>query len=408
MTFNCRHCKSPLTNQIIDLGNQPPSNSYLNKDQILMPEITYPLKVFLCSKCWLTQIPEFVKPKNLFTPEYAYFSSTSSSWCLHAKKYVNLATSKLSLNKKSFVLEIASNDGYLLQYFKEMNVNCLGIEPTIKTAEESEKKGIKTIKKFFGEKLSKELKDLEIVPKKGCDLIIANNVLAHVPDINDFIKGITNVLSENGTLTLEFPHLLKLLKYNQFDTIYHEHYSYLSLNFLKRICTYFGLHIYDVEEINTHGGSLRVWISKNKSFSISEKVENILKIENNFGIETTSPYESLQGEAEIIKLSLLEYLIGNKKKKISIAGYGAAAKANTLLNFSGVKSDLITMIADKAKSKQNLYMPGSHIPIVSPEKLVKSNIDEYIVFPWNLINEISNEFKDKSLITFIPNKKKWT
>ena len=192
---------------------------------------------------------------------------------MHAKKYVNLATSKLSLNKNSFVLEIASNDGYLLQYFKEMNVNCLGIEPTIKTAEESEKKGIKTIKKFFGEKLSKELKDLEIVPKKGCDLIIANNVLAHVPDINYFIKGITNVLSENGTLTLEFPHLLKLLKYNQFDTIYHEHYSYLCLNFLKRICTYFGLHIYDVEEINTHGGSLRVWISKNKSFSISEKVE---------------------------------------------------------------------------------------------------------------------------------------
>ncbi len=407
MTFNCRHCNSPLTNQILDLGNHPPSNSYLNEEQILMPEITYPLKVFLCSKCWLSQIPEFVKPKNLFTPEYAYFSSTSSSWCLHAKKYVNLASSKLSLNQKSFVLEIASNDGYLLQYFKEINVNCLGIEPTIKTAEEAEKKGIKTIKKFFGEKLSKKLKEDEIVPNEGCDLIIANNVLAHVPDINDFIKGISNVLAENGTFTVEFPHLLKLIKYNQFDTIYHEHYSYLSLSFLKRLCNSFDLHIYHVEEINTHGGSLRVWISKNRSFCVSEEVENILTIEKDFGIETTKPYESLQTEAEIIKISLLKYLIENKRKKTSIAGYGAAAKANTLLNFSGVKADLITMIADKAKSKQNLYMPGSHIPIVSPEKLIENNIDEYIVFPWNLIKEISNEFKDKSLITFIPYKKKW-
>ncbi len=407
MTFKCRHCNSPLTNQILDLGNHPPSNSYLNEDQILMPEITYPLKVFLCSKCWLSQIPEFVKPKNLFTPEYAYFSSTSSSWCLHAKKYVNLASSKLSLNQKSFVLEIASNDGYLLQYFKEINVNCLGIEPTIKTAEEAEKKGIKTIKKFFGEKFSKKLKDDEIVPNQGCDLIIANNVLAHVPDINDFIKGITNVLAENGTFTVEFPHLLKLIKYNQFDTIYHEHYSYLSLSFLKRLCNSFDLHIYHVEEINTHGGSLRVWISKNRSFCISEEVQNILTIEKEFGIETTKPYESLQTEAEIIKLSLLRYLIENKEKKTSIAGYGAAAKANTLLNFAGVKADLITMIADKAKSKQNLYMPGSHIPIVSPEKLIENNIDEYIVFPWNLIKEIINEFKDKSLITFIPYKKKW-
>ncbi len=407
MAFFCRHCNSKLTNEVLDLGNHPPSNAYLNKEQILMPEITYPLKVFLCSKCWLTQIPEFVKPQNMFTPEYAYFSSTSTSWCLHAKRFVDLVSSKLDLNQKSFVLEIASNDGYLLQYFKEKKINCLGIEPTIKTATVAEKKGINTVKKFFGESLSYELKSDCLIPSKGCDLVIANNVLAHVPDINDFMQGVSKVLSPNGTFTVEFPHILQLIKFNQFDTIYHEHYSYLSLSFLIRLCDKFGLFVYDVEKIKTHGGSLRVWISRNSSFTISEQLENILKEEKDFGIETTKPYEVLQTNAEMIKIALLEYLIQKKKKKISIAGYGAAAKANTLLNFAGVKFDLIPMIADKAKSKQNLYMPGSHIPIVSPETLKKNKFDEYIVFPWNLIKEISHEFKNKSLITFIPTMNKW-
>ena len=246
-----------------------------------------------------------------------------------------------------------------------------------------------------------------LIPSKGCDLVIANNVLAHVPDINDFMQGVSKVLSPNGTFTVEFPHILQLIKFNQFDTIYHEHYSYLSLSFLIRLCDKFGLFVYDVEKIKTHGGSLRVWISRNSSFTISEQLENILKEEKDFGIETTKPYEVLQTNAEMIKIALLEYLIQKKKKKISIAGYGAAAKANTLLNFAGVKFDLIPMIADKAKSKQNLYMPGSHIPIVSPETLKKNKFDEYIVFPWNLIKEISHEFKNKSLITFIPTMNKW-
>jgi len=402
MEFICRHCKTPLKNKILDLGNHPPSNAYLKREELFLPEITYPLKVFLCSNCWLTQIPEYIKPDNLFTPEYAYFSSTSSSWCNHAKKYVNNAISRLSLDKNSFVLEIASNDGYLLQYVKDKKIQCLGIEPSVKTANEAERKGINTIKEFFGESLSLDLLNMGKVPEKGCDLVVANNVLAHVPNINDFIKGVANILSENGTFTVEFPHIVELLKFNQFDTIYHEHYSYLSLLFLKRLCEMAGLSIYDVEKINTHGGSLRVWIRKNNKTIVSENVENIILQEKNFGIDDFGAYEHLQKKAEDIKLSLLNFLVNKKKRNLKVAGYGAAAKANTMLNFAGVKSDLIDMIADKSKSKQGLFMPGSHIPIVDPQQLAQRNISDYIVFPWNLYEEISKEFNSKNLITFIP------
>lgn len=402
MEFICRHCKTPLKNMILDLGNHPPSNAYLKREELFLPEITYPLKVFLCSNCWLTQIPEYIKPDNLFTPEYAYFSSTSSSWCNHAKKYVNNAISRLSLDKNSFVLEIASNDGYLLQYVKNEKIKCLGIEPTVKTANEAERKGITTIKEFFGESLSLDLLNMGKVPETGCDLVVANNVLAHVPDINDFIKGISNILSKEGTFTVEFPHIVQLLKFNQFDTIYHEHYSYLTLLFLKRLCEMVELIIYDVEKIDTHGGSLRAWITKNKKTEVSENVSNILIEESTFGIDNFGAYEQLQTKAENIKLSLLDFLVEKKKKNVSIAGYGAAAKANTMLNFAGIKSDLIDMIADKSKSKQELFMPGSHIPIVSPQKLAQNNINDYIIFPWNIYKEISKSFKSKNLITFIP------
>ena len=338
----------------------------------------------------------------MFTPEYAYFSSTSLSWCNHAKEYVNNVTSRLSLDENSFVLEIASNDGYLLQYVKEKRIKCLGIEPTFKTANEAERKGINTIKKFFGQNLSLELLNMGKVPESGCDLVVANNVLAHVPDINDFIRGVSNILSKNGTFTVEFPHIVQLLKFNQFDTIYHEHYSYLSLLFLKRLCEMVELIIYDVEKIDTHGGSLRAWITKNKKTKVSDNVGKILIEESTFGIDNFSAYEQLQTKAESIKLSLLDFLVEKKKKNVSVAGYGAAAKANTMLNFAGIKSDLIDMIADKSKSKQELFMPGSHIPIVSPQKLAQSNIDDYIIFPWNLYKEISKSFKSKNLITFIP------
>ena len=240
------------------------------------------------------------------------------------------------------------------------------------------------------------------VPESGCDLVVANNVLAHVPDINDFIRGVSNILSKNGTFTVEFPHIVQLLKFNQFDTIYHEHYSYLSLLFLKRLCEMVELIIYDVEKIDTHGGSLRAWITKNKKTKVSDNVGKILIEESTFGIDNFSAYEQLQTKAESIKLSLLDFLVEKKKKNVSVAGYGAAAKANTMLNFAGIKSDLIDMIADKSKSKQELFMPGSHIPIVSPQKLAQNNIDDYIIFPWNLYKEISKSFKSKNLITFIP------
>ena len=403
----CRHCDATLENEILDLGNHPPSNAYLTKDQLSLPEITYPLKLFVCAKCWLVQLPEHVKPDHLFTPDYAYFSSTSSSWCNHAKNFATNVTSKLDLNEKSFVLEIASNDGYLLQYFNQKNIKCLGVEPTIKTAIAAEKKGINTVKEFFGNTLALDLKNKEKIPITGCDLIVANNVLAHVPNINDFMKGVSNILSKNGTFTVEFPHIRKLIEFNQFDTIYHEHFSYLSLSFLKKLCAKFELFIYDVENLNTHGGSLRVWITKNKETKVSKNVNNELLNETNFGLNSFRPYENLQKNAERVKISLLDYLFSKKKKNLLVAGYGAAAKANTLLNFSGIKSDLIPFIADKAKSKQNLFMPGSHIPIISPKELEDKNIKDYIVFPWNLIKEISLELKEKNLITFVPTFKKW-
>ena len=407
MTLKCRHCQNLLNSPILDLGNQPPSNAYLTNQQLKIPEITYPLKVYLCDECWLPQIPELAKANELFTNDYAYFSSTSSSWCKHAKDYVNKSIKRFNLNEKSFVLEIASNDGYLLQYVIENRIKCLGVEPTAKTALESEKKGIKTVKEFFSKELVNKLKNKGLIPESGVDLLIANNVLAHVPNINDFIEGAKNTLNSEGVFSVEFPHLLNLLKKNQFDTIYHEHYSYLSLSFLKRLSSKFGLYIFDVEEIPTHGGSLRVWMSKDKSKNKSKIINKILKYESDFSIESMTPFNNLQVNAEKIKNQLLTFLLDSKFNNKLVCGYGAAAKANTLLNFAGVKKDLIPFIVDNAKSKQNKYMPGSLIPIYSKEKLNQENIENIIVFPWNIMEEISETLKNKNLYTFIPEFKKW-
>lgn len=407
MNLKCRHCDNKLNFPILDLGNQPPSNAYLTNEQLYLPEITYPLKLYLCDNCWLPQIPELAKANELFNNDYAYFSSTSSSWCKHAKDFVSKSIERFNLNEKSFVLEIASNDGYLLQYVKENQIRCLGVEPTEKTALEAEKKGIKIVKEFFSKDLVNKLKNKRIVPESGVDLLIANNVLAHVPNINDFIEGAKNILSSDGVFSVEFPHLLNLLKKNQFDTIYHEHYSYLSLNFLNKLSNKFGLYIFDVEEIPTHGGSLRVFLSKDKSKKKSANMNKILSYENDFEIESFIPFETLQENAEKIKNQLLTFLLDSKFDNKIICGYGAAAKANTLLNFAGVKSDLIPFIVDNAKSKQNKYMPGSLIPIYSKEKLNEENIENIIVFPWNIMEEISNALKNKNLYTFIPEFKKW-
>ncbi len=407
MNYQCRHCGNKLIDPILDLGHQPPSNAYLNRKQLDEPEITYPLKLYLCDKCWLPQLPEYAKAKELFTNDYAYFSSTSSTWCNHAKNYVKKTIDEFKLNQDSFVLEIASNDGYLLQYVKQNGIKCLGVEPTKETAIEAEKKGIDTVKEFFGKDLVTKLKDEGLVPQSGVDLLIANNVLAHVPDINDFIIGSRNILSPKGVFSVEFPHLLNLIKYNQFDTIYHEHYSYLSLSFLLRLAEKFDLHIFDTEELTTHGGSLRVWMTKDKSRTVSDSVYKIQKHETEFKIESLLPFQKLQFNAEKTKNQLLTFLLNLKKTNQLVCGYGAAAKANTLINFAGVKKDLIPFIVDNAKSKQNKFMPGSLIPIYDSQKIDQMKVSNIIVFPWNILSEISKSLQDKNIYTFIPSYKKW-
>ena len=400
MNQYCRHCDSVLNKEILDLGNQPPSNAYLECNSVNGPEITYPLKVFVCEKCWLVQIPEVIKPKELFTPEYAYFSSISSSWLNHCKEYCINVIKKLHLNKSSQVIELASNDGYLLQYFKNASIPCIGVEPTHETAQESRNKGINTVEAFFCHKFSDKL------PK--ADLVIANNVLAHVPDINDFIKGIKNILKKDAVATIEFPHLLELLKFNQFDTIYHEHYSYLSLNFIKKLAQHADLKLINVEKLKTHGGSLRVWLKNTQqSVKMSDNCKRILDKEEKFGLNNLKAYFNLQKNAFKIKKDLLNFLYESNDDNKTVVGYGAAAKGNTLLNYAGIKKDLIKFVADKSIHKQGKFLPGSHIEVVSPEKILEYDSLEIIVFPWNLIDEIKKSFKDKNLYTCIPELKKW-
>ena len=399
MSHSCRFCQSPLDNYVIDLGHQPPSNAYLTKDQLELPEKTYPLKVYVCTKCWLVQLPEHKTSEELFTSDYAYFSSTSKSWCNHAKSYVDNAINRLGLGPESNVIEIASNDGYLLQFMKKRRIPCLGIEPTNRTASAAREKGIETVEKFFNTELA------GLLP--SADLVIANNVLAHVPDISDFVQGIANVLKPSGQASIEFPHLLKLLLGNQFDTIYHEHYSYLSLKIVEKISSSVGLDIIDVEEIPTHGGSLRVWLSHRGINKRSKQVEKILKMEHIAGLESLDAYIGFQRSAENAKINLLEFLIKIKKDGKKILGYGAAAKGCTLLNYAGIQSDLLPEIADAAESKQGKFLPGSHIPIISPKEFYGKECDFVLVLPWNLISELKVQIKDKKLVTVIPKIKKW-
>ena len=400
MTLNqCRHCGSLLNHPVIDLGHQPPSNAYLRPDHLALPELTYPLRVFVCTSCWLVQLPSHASADQLFTSDYAYFSSTSSSWCAHAEEFVDIATNRLSLGSKSLVVEIASNDGYLLQYFKVKNIPCIGIEPTHATAEASRAKGINTIERFFGSALADEL--------EKADLVVANNVLAHVPDINDFMLGIARVLKPNGLVSIEFPHLLRLLAGNQFDTIYHEHYSYLSLNVLVRITALCGLEIVDVEELPTHGGSLRLWIAHQGTHGISASVNRILALESTAGLETLEAYQSLQMCAENTKHKLLEFLLNAKHQGHRVFGYGAAAKGNTLLNYAGIQADLLPAVADAAPSKQGKLLPGSHIPIISTDELAHENPDSLFVLPWNLIEELRKQMPTRDLVTAIPVLRRW-
>ena len=403
MNHCCRHCSNTLTDVVIDLGHQPLSNNYLDEKDLYKEEIHYPLKVFVCNKCWLVQIPQYIEVKEIFRKDYAYFSSTSITWCNHAKNFVEKIVKKLNLNKDSFVVEIASNDGYLLQYFKQLKIRCLGIEPTFDTAKAAINKGINTLNDFFSNKLAQKLV-IETLPKKKVDLVIANNVLAHVPDINDFLLGMKTILGEEGIISLEFPHLLNLLKNNQFDTIYHEHFSYISLFTLIKIAGFADLDVIDVDEINTHGGSLRVYLSHKNKFSQSKKVNDLILREKEYKLNSMESFLNFQDSSIQIKNDLLNFLIEKKNSNEEVLAYGAAAKGNTLLNFAGVKSDLVSMVADLSKSKQGKYLPGSHIPIISPEVLLSKDPDLILVLPWNLIGEIKKQLLNvPKFVTAIPN-----
>ncbi|MEA5474671.1 class I SAM-dependent methyltransferase [Synechococcus sp. CCY9201] len=399
MPHPCRHCGSPLTHEVIDLGHQPPSNAYLTPDQLTLPELTYPLQVFVCSHCWLVQLPVHAPAEQLFTADYAYFSSTSSSWCAHAERFVAAAVERLGLGCESRVVELASNDGYLLQYVQQRGIPCLGIEPTHATAEAARAKGITTIERFFGVALAEEL--------EPADLVVANNVLAHVPEINNFVAGIARLLKPTGRASIEFPHLLRLLAGNQFDTIYHEHYSYLSLRAGARIAAAAGLEVVDVEELPTHGGSLRVWLAHQDAAEPTTAVAAVVAAETAAGLETLGAYAGFQQRAETTKHALLEFLLQAKRESRCVLGYGAAAKGNTLLNYAGIRADLLPAVADRALSKQGKLLPGSHIPVISPEQLATEAADALLVLPWNLIEEVRQQLPAIELVTGIPELRHW-
>ena len=386
--MNCRYCKTFLKHTFLNLGYAPPSNAYLSEEDLNHPEIYFPLKIKVCDQCWLVQTEYYTSAESLFTTKYAYFSSTSSSWLLHAKDYSKKIIKDLSLNNTSYVIEVASNDGYLLKNFVDANIPCLGIEPTNSTADVAEKLKIPVLRKFFGETLGKQL----AIKGKQADLIIGNNVYAHVPNINDFTKGLKSALKPTGTITLEFPHLKCLIKDTQFDTIYHEHFSYLSLYTVIRIFASAGLRVWHVEEIPTHGGSLRIYgCHENDKRKTQKTVDLLLEEENIFQLQKIETYLDFQSRVDKIKDKLLLFLINQKLNGKKVVAYGAAAKGNTLLNYAGIKPNLIPFVFDASKSKQGKYMPGSHIPIQNPKKMINFKPDIILILPWNIQEEISDK-----------------
>lgn len=387
--MHCRFCNNPLDKVFIDLINSPASNSFLTKEQLNEPETFYPLKVFVCDRCRLVQVDEYKKSDAIFNSEYVYFSSFSTSWLAHCKAYSDLMVRRFNFDSSSLIVEIASNDGYLLQYFNEKQIPVLGIEPTKNTAEVAIGKGIPTVTEFFGVKLAKDL----VAEGKKADLLLGNNVLAHVPDILDFVAGMKIMLSENGVITMEFPHLVQLIDNNQFDTIYHEHFSYLSFYTVKQIFEANGLEMFDVEEIPTHGGSLRIYAKHldDQTKDISPNVQALINKEIEKGILSDSYYTGFQSKAETIKSDLWMFLLDQKKKGKKVAAYGAAAKGNTLLNYCGIKSDLIDFVVDANPHKQDKYLPASHIPVVNEEYLRVEKPDFIIILPWNIKEEIMQQ-----------------
>lgn len=390
--MKCRHCNQNLELELVDLGYAPPSNAYVKISQNKAPEVTFPLRVMVCTNCWLVQTEDFNDPSDLFDSDYAYFSSTSTSWLEHARSYVEKVTRDFSLGPDSFVVELASNDGYLLKNFVKNGVPCLGIEPTESTALASEKLGVPVIREFFGSDVG-----MRVASSFGkADLIIGNNVYAHVPDINDFTKGIKSLLADTGTVSLEFPHLHQLINHLQFDTIYHEHFSYLSVGTVAKIFSSVGLKIYDVESLPTHGGSVRVYgCHSDADFQPTDRLEKLLQEENEFGLNRSETYKNFSSEVARIRSEIRSFFAQCQSENKIVAAYGAAAKGNTLLNFCGIDSADLTAVFDGAVAKQGKLMPGSHIPIMAPSQISSVRPDVLVILPWNLQHELSVLLRDE-------------
>lgn len=384
---NCRFCKHPLQYTFVDLGGSPISNDFLNLEQLDKSEKFYPLHTYVCDRCFLVQLPEVESREHIFGDgDYAYFSSYSESWLKHCQNYTQLMVERFGFDLSSQVIEIASNDGYLLQYFQQQNIPVLGIEPASNVAAVAEAKGIPTLTKFFGVQTATELVELD----KRADLLLGNNVLAHVPDLNDFVAGMKLLLKPEGIITIEFPHLLQLIKQNQFDTIYHEHFSYFSFLAVEKVFAAHGLTLFDVEELPTHGGSLRIYgkHTENTQQPVTEQVTELKAKEIAAHLDEIDTYLDFTERVESIKRQLLTFLIQAKNEGKSVVGYGAPAKGNTLLNYCGVRTDFIDYTVDRSPHKQGLFLPGTHIPIYSPDRIAETKPDYLLILPWNLQTEI--------------------
>lgn len=389
--MKCRHCGTSLTLPLVDLGSAPPSNAYLIERTLHVPEKWFPLRVLVCESCWLVQTEDFAQADELFDADYAYFSGFSHSWLQHSERYVTTMIERFGLNAQSHVVEVAANDGYLLQYVKARHIPCTGIEPTTSTANAARAKGIEIVEDFFGVRLAQQL----VAAGKQADLTAANNVLAHVPDINDFVAGFALLLKPQGVATFEFPHLLRLIEGNQFDTIYHEHFSYLSLMAVERIFAANGLSVFDVEEHPTHGGSLRVFAQRSETGkqAISERVAALLQREIEAGITSSEYYSNFQVKTDTVKNDFLSFLLEAKQQAKTVAAYGAAAKGNTLMNYAGIRPDLISFVVDRNPAKQGKFMPGSRIPIVNESQLHAEKPDYVMILPWNLGAEVMQQLE---------------
>lgn len=390
-TPQCRSCEKPLRKTFVDLGLSPLANSFIKEEHSNSAEIFYPLHARVCESCFLVQLEVFEKAENIFS-DYLYFSSFSSSWLDHAKKYSDQMMKRFNLKPQSRIVEVASNDGYLLQFFKEKGMNVLGIEPAANVAEVAKKKGVHTLVEFFGKKCASGiLKRGEL----GADLMAANNVLAHVPDLNDFISGFKVLLAKSGVATFEFPHLLNLVQKNQFDTIYHEHFSYLSLLAVSTAFARHDLEVFDVEELSTHGGSLRIFVQHTAGpHAMTENLKQMQAKEHEAGMHQMAFYEQFENKVHAVKNNLLRFLVEQKQKGKNIVGYGAAAKGNTLLNYCGIRADFLDYTADRNSHKQGTYLPGTRIPVCSPEKIFETKPDFVFILPWNLREEISQELNE--------------